>query len=191
MRLVMGFDYKNSPPIEVQKKLKEILQQTGGHLTLSSRALSDVEDAIYPGEQIFAIGEGVLNLDMWLILVTDRRILLLCRGLLFGFKSKTIELEKISAVTSESGRMMTTLIVKEGRFNHEISNIHKDAAITIEKKIKAGLKANEIGLPAETLPEDEHLASLAELVKRREARLIDDEEFDREKAKIMEKYIAG
>jgi hypothetical protein len=35
------------------------------------------------------------------------------------------------------------------------------------------------------------LASLAELVKRREARLIDDEEFDREKAKIMEKYIAG
>ena len=187
----MGFDYKNSPPVEVQKKLKEILHQTGGHLTLSSRALSDVEDAIYPGEQIFAIGEGVLNLDMWLILVTDRRILLLCRGLLFGFKTKTIELEKISAVTSEPGRMMTTLIVKEGRFNHEISNIHKDAAITIEKKIKAGLKANEIGLPAETLPEDEHLASLAELVKRREARLIDDEEFDTEKAKIMEKYIAG
>ena len=86
---------------------------------------------------------------------------------------------------------MTTLIVKEGRFNHEISNIHKDAAVIIEKKIKAGLKANEIGMSAEALPEDEHLAKLAELVKKRESRLIDDEEFDREKAKIMEEYISG
>jgi len=35
------------------------------------------------------------------------------------------------------------------------------------------------------------LAQLAELVKRRESRLIDDEQFDQEKAKLMEKYLSS
>ena len=187
----MGFDYKSAPPEEVQRRLRQIIEQTGGHLTLSRRALNDVEDAIFPEEQIFAIGEGVLNQDMWLILVTDRRILLLCRGLVFGFKSKTILLEKITDIISQPGNMMTALIIKEGAFSHEIINIHKVADQSIENKISSVLKAKKIGVSVEALPEDEHLAQLAELVKRRESRLIDDEQFDQEKAKLMEKYLSS
>jgi hypothetical protein len=185
----MGFDFKSARPEDVRKKLDEITRKSSGYLTLAARALNDVEDAIYPEEEILAIGEGLYNHDMWLILVTDRRILMLCRGLLFGFKSKSIRMEDVAGVTAVPGSMMTKLVVQEGTKSIEIDNIHNASAQYIEGRIRQVLKGQKLGIPAVSMPEDDHLVALAELVKKREQRQIDDEEFDRQKAELMRKYI--
>jgi len=183
------FDFKSAKPEDVRKKLNEIVQKSSGHLTLSSRALNDVEDAIFPQEDIFAIGEGLYNNDLWLILVTDRRVLMLCRSLFMGLKSKTIRLEDIKSIQSTAGRIMTNLIIQEGTVNLVIENVHNLSAQFIENKINLLLKGRKLGVAAAAVPDNEHLAALAVLVKQREARLIDEDEFDRQKAELMQKYL--
>lgn len=183
------FDFKSAKPEDVRKKLNEIVQKSSGHLTLSSRALNDVEDAIFPEEDIFAIGEGLYNNDLWLILVTDRRVLMLCRGLFFGLKSKTIRLEDIKSIQSDAGRIMTNLVIREGTATLVIENVHALSAQFIENKINLLLKGRALGVAAAAIPENEHLAALAALVKQRESRLIDEDEFDRQKAELMQKYL--
>jgi len=183
------FDFKSAKPEDVRKKLNEIIQKSSGHLTLSSRALNDVEDAIFPEEDIFAIGEGLYNNDLWLILVTDRRVLMLCRALFFGLKSKTIRLEDINSIRSNPGRIMANLVIQEGTTSIVIENVHTLSAQFIENKINLLLKGRKLGVAPSAIPEDEHLAALAALVKQREARLIDEDEFDRQKAELMRKYL--
>ena len=183
------FDFKSAKPEDVRKKLDEIVKKSSGHLTLSSRALNDVEDAIFPQEDIFAIGEGLYNNDLWLILVTDRRVLMLCRSLFLGLKSKTIRLEDIKSIQSIPGRIMTNLIIQEGTVNLVIENVQTLSAQFIENKINLLLKGQKLGVAASAVPENEHLAALAALVKQREARLIDEDEFDRQKAALMQKYL--
>ena len=185
----MGFDFKSARPEDVRKKLDEITRKSSGYLTLAARALNDVEDAIYPEEEILAIGEGLYNHDMWLILLTDRRILLLCRGLLFGFKSKSIRLEDIVDLQIVPGRMMTQLVVREGTKNIEIDNVHNASAQYIENRLRQILKGRQVGIPVASLPEDDHLLALAELVRKREQRLISDDDFDSQKAELMRKYL--
>ena len=183
------FDFKSAKPEDVRKKLNEIIQKSSGHLTLSSRALNDVEDAIFPEEDILAIGEGLYNHDMWLILVTDRCVLLLCRGLFFGLKSKTIRLDDIKSIQSAPGRIMTNLTIQEGTVNLVIENVHNLSAQFIENKINLLMKGKKLGVAVSAIPENEHLAALAGLVKKREKREIDDDEFDRQKAELMRQYL--
>jgi hypothetical protein len=114
---------------------------------------------------------------------------MLCRGLLFGFKSKSIRMEDVAGVTAVPGSMMTKLVVQEGTKSIEIDNIHNASAQYIEGRIRQVLKGQKLGIPAVSMPEDDHLVALADLVKKREQRQIDDEEFDRQKAELMRKYI--
>jgi len=187
----MSFDYKRSTPAEIQKKLHEVIEVSKGHLTLASRALKDVSDTLRPGEHIFAIGEGLYNLDMWLIVITDLRVILLSRGFLFGLKTKSIDLSSINGLKSSPGTIMSTLTIQDGERNVEIENIHRASAQFLENQIKACIKARKTGSSAQIVEEDDELAALADLVKKRESRIINDDEFDREKAKIMEKYLAS
>ena len=72
------------------------------------RALPDVLEL---DEPVLGIVSGLMDGNTWLIVCTDRRVVFLDRGLLWGLKQTEIPLDRISSVTADTGLMFGSITV--------------------------------------------------------------------------------
>lgn len=56
-----------------------------------------------PGETIYAMTSGLLDGNTWLITVTDKRVLFLDKGMIYGLTQMDLPLAHISAVSHTTG----------------------------------------------------------------------------------------
>ena len=50
--------------------------------------------------------------NTWLITLTDRRIIFLDKGMIYGLKQTTIDLDKVNAVSGETGLFLEKSVFK-------------------------------------------------------------------------------
>ena len=135
------FDFKNATKEELDKKYKEIAQEMGDYAFGTKKELKCLQDIIRKEEQILAFSSGLMDGNTWLITLTDRRIIFLDKGLLYGLKQSTIFLNKINSITSETRIIWGTITIADGGHTYIIKYVPKKTVQHFTNKLQDLLDA--------------------------------------------------
>lgn len=184
----MAFDFKGANPAELNHVWKKMASEMKDDRLGTKKELRYLPEALVAGEQVLAFASGMVKStsSTWLLVLTDRRILMLDKGMLYGLRQVSIPLEKVNSITGHTGLMLGSITVEDGASSREISNMNKQVVqIFVERAQKAlesaqNMPRNEIRhQPSDSISQLERLANL------KEKGILTEDEFVAQKAKIL------
>ena len=77
------------------RNIKELLREIGDDQFFTKKELKYLPEILMENEQVLAFSSGLMDGNTWLITLTNERVIFLDKGMLYGLKQTTIDLEKI------------------------------------------------------------------------------------------------
>ena len=139
------FDFKNAPKKELHKEYKRIAQATGDDRFFTKKELNHLPEILMDKEQVVAFSSGLMDGNTWLIALTDRRVVFLDKGLLYGVRQTTIPIGKISAVSGETGMFFGKITIGVGHEERKITSVLKHTVLPFTNKLQEVIDAGEFG----------------------------------------------
>ena len=119
------FDFKNASKDQLKVEYKRIAEQSGDDGFGTRKELNHLPEVLVDGEQVLAFTSGLVDGNTWLIVLTDRRVLFLDKGLIFGLKETSIPLDRINGVSGKSGLMLGKITINDGYSERKIGMVPK------------------------------------------------------------------
>ena len=89
------------------------------------KELKHLHEVINKGENILGHTRGFYNGNTWLICITDRRVVFLDKGMIYGMKQAEIPLKNVSSVNYETGILGGNLTITAGGSEKKIGKMRK------------------------------------------------------------------
>lgn len=184
----MNFDYKNATSIELRDEYNRISKEIGDDQFFTKKELKHLPKILSDGEQVLAFSSGVMDGNTWLITLTDRRIIFLDKGILWGLKQSAIDLDKVNAVSGETGLFFGTILIEDGASQRKITNVWKKTVVKFTNKVRDAIEArkNLHIHRSSSEPTDDFIAKLERLASLKDKGVINQQEFDEQKTKILD-----
>jgi|SRR5690625_342883 len=91
----------------------------------TKKEVKELPNVLRKDETIMYATSGFVDNNTWLITCTDKRIIFLDKGMIFGLKQVEIPIEKINSVSHSKGLMFGTITIHHGSAHMEIKQINK------------------------------------------------------------------
>lgn len=143
----MAFDFKNAKPAELKAEYDRIAKEMGDDQFFTKKELHHLPNVLANGEQVLAFTSGAMDGNTWLITLTDRRVIFLDKGMIYGLKQASIDLDKINAVTGETGLMFGKIKIEDGASQREIEYVWKKTVVKFTNKVRDAMEARKYGWP--------------------------------------------
>lgn len=180
------FDFKTATKEELQQEYKKMAKEMGDIRFFTKKELYYLPEILMDDESVIAFISGLMNRNTWLIVLTDRRIIFLNKGMFYGLKQSIIDLDKVNAVSATTGLIFGKIIVTDGATDRVISRVWKKAVKNFTNKIQEALEIRKLTRTGQILDSHhgpyEQLEKIAELKERG---LLTEEEFQIEKKRIL------
>lgn len=168
---------------EIIKKLEEL-----GTVDLfgTKKEVKELPNVMYDGETLEYLMSGFLNGNTWLITCTNKRVLFLDKGMLFGCKQLEIPLEKINSIEAKKGLFLGSITIWDGASAIKIDQIQKIALqpfVTAVNEMREAYKKQTSSNTTTT--ESDYIIQLEKLAELKEKGIITQEEFETKKKKIL------
>ena len=154
-------------------------------ISFTKKELNYLPEILQDGEQILAHlrSDGC---NTWLISLTDRRIIFLDKGMIYGLKQEAIPLNRVNAVSGSTGLIFGKIIITDGAKDREITNVWKKTVKIFTNKCQDAIHAtNQTQHQVSQQPEEDPYAKLEKLASLKEKGIISEDEFEKEKKKIL------
>lgn len=138
-------DFTTAPDEEVKRAYDAIARELGDDRFFTTKELDVLPKILAPFEQVLSFSSGLMDGNTWLIVLTDQRVLFLDKGMLFGLKQTSIELENIVSIDGETGLVFGTLRMSTAAGPHEIRNVWKRTVNAFVNKVRAAASARKRG----------------------------------------------
>jgi hypothetical protein len=180
----MTFDFKNASREELHHKYNAIAKDIGDDQFFTKKELYHLPNVLSEGEQVLAFTSGFMGGNTWLITLTDRRVIFLDKGMIYGLKQASIDLDKVNAVTGRTGLILGSIIIEDGASSREITNVRKKTVVRFTNKMRDAMEARKVRQGGATQPLDiaEQLEKLANL---RDRGILTEAEFTTHKQKLL------
>ncbi|MDC0186509.1 PH domain-containing protein [Gammaproteobacteria bacterium] len=183
------FDYKNAEPGDLKAEWKRISDKIGDVQFFTKKELAFLPEALLEGEEVIAFCSGMMDGKTWLISLTNLRIIFLDKGMLYGLKQATIDLEQITSVAGTTGMLSGDIAVgTSGDLPWKIEHVTKvsvDPFVKMVQEQVQKLKKKETGNTPNPTVESDPLDKLEKLSQLMEKGILTPEEFAEQKAKIL------
>ncbi|MDF9433006.1 PH domain-containing protein [Chromohalobacter israelensis] len=180
----MAFDFKNASQGELLAECKRICAEMGDDGFFTKKEIKHLPEVLNDGEPVLGLASGMMDNKTWLIVLTDQRILLLDKGMLYGLRQTEFRLGHVSSVSYETGLMMGKIDIHVSSVKHQISQVPKKAVANFAERIRAQLQAPRPEAPASD-SDDDIVSKLERLAALHDRGVLDDQEFADQKAKIL------
>lgn len=138
-------------------------------------------------EQIKAMTSGLNDGNTWLIVCTNRRVIMMDKGMIYGLKLVDIPLDRINSITHTKGLLFGKIAITDGAKTRMIENISKNTvsffADTVNNEIEKYKKSKSIhqtvvnsSSPADELMKYKQLLDMG---------AINQDEFDLKKKELL------
>lgn len=185
----MSFDFKGATPEEQEKECKRIAQEMGDDRFFTKKELKYLPEVLADNEQVISFVSGLMDGRTWLIVLTDRRIIFLDKGMFFGLTQTSINLDKVNSVSGDTGILMGSISIEDGASTKEIKNVLKQTVPGFCNLVRDAIETRTRNAPANSAqavasPESlsDRLVSLADLVTKG---ILTKDEFDKQKEKLL------
>lgn len=160
----------------------------------TKKEVKELPMILFDDEIINYATSGFLDNNTWLIVVTNKRVLFLDKGMVFGIKQKEIPLEKINSISQKRGMLMGEIHIWDGAAKFQIKQVAKntvqpfvDATNRAIDELKKEQTVTVVQAQVETAaaPEPSGYAKIKELKELLDMGAITQDEFDTEKKKYI------
>lgn len=183
------FDFKNASKIELKNEYKRIADEMGDDQFFTKKELNYLPEILMDQEQVLGFTSGLMNGNTWLITLTDRRIIFLDKGMIYGLKQSIVDLDKVNAVSGSTGLLFGKINITDGANDRLIENVWKKTVKNFTNKVQEALEARKAPRPATQQAvekEKDPYEKLEKLAGLKDKGIISAEEFESEKKKILE-----
>lgn len=185
----MPFDFKNAGPKDLKREYDRIAKEIGDDQFFTKKELNHLPKVLSDGEQVLAFTSGIMDGNTWLITLTDRRIIFLDKGMIYGLKQAAIDLDKVNAVSGETGLMFGKIAIEDGASQRVITNVWKKTVVAFTNKVRDAIEARKqslrpIAASVQPAPDD-IVAKLERLASLLEKGVLTQEEFVQQKARLL------
>lgn len=183
----MLINLKTASKPERQAYYNQIAQEMGDDQFFTKKELHYLPEVLQDGERVLAFTSGIKDGNTWLIVLTDRRILFLDKGMIYGLKQESIPLNRINSISGNTGLMLGKIVITDGSRNHEITNVWKRTVKQFTNRCQEEidrLTRLQYGSRDEA-PAIDPYTQLEKLAGLKEKGVITDEEFEVEKSKLL------
>lgn len=181
----MSFDFKNATKQELQIKYKEIASKIGDDQFFTKKELNYLPEILREDEDVLAFSSGLMDGNTWLITLTNKRIIFLDKGMIWGLKQTAIDLEKINSISGKTGLIFGDIFIEDGAKERKITNVWKKTVKIFTNMVQDAIENNRKSNRQPQIKEDNPYAKLEKLAELKEKGIISEEEFNIEKQKIL------
>jgi hypothetical protein len=147
-----------------------------------------LHEIMTPGEIIHAMTSGLLNGNTWLVTVTDKRVLFLDKGMIYGLKQMELPISDISAISHEIGLLYGKIQVATSGGISLIEMIDKKDIKKVAEAISDLVKeSKETHKHPPSEVRDDVISQLERLANLKERGILNEDEFGQQKAKLLAK----
>ena len=133
-------EFKRTSQGELERKYRGLFEACGDDRSFDrsfiKNVLGHLSDVLMDTEQVLAMSSGVSDDGRCLMVLTNKRVLLLTKGVLFGFKHVAIAIEKISAVSGKVGAFKGFISITAGPTIRQIHRVPKKAVMPFANKVE-------------------------------------------------------
>ncbi|MCY9809086.1 PH domain-containing protein [Aeromonas caviae] len=186
----MGFDFKNASAAERKAECKRIAAEVGDDMFFTKKELNHLPEILLDGEQVISFTSGLMDGNTWLITLTDKRVIFLDKGILFGLKQAIIDLDKVNAVSGETGLLLGSISIQDGATTRTIKNVQKKTVVNFTNKIRDAIEARKnhgATQPHSSKSSDSNdlISQLERLASLKDKGILSQDEFEQQKAKLL------
>jgi hypothetical protein len=183
----MSFDFKSASQADRKKEYDRIAREIGDDQFFTKKELNHLPEVLSDGEQVLAFTSGLMGSDTWLITLTDRRIIFLDKGMIYGLKQTTIDLDKVNSVSGQTGFFFGKIIIEDGASSRVIENVWKKTVVAFTNKVRDAMEArkNSARPVAMQAKEDDVVTKLEKLAALLEKGILTQEEFAAQKTRLL------
>jgi len=140
------FDFKNASRAELNREYGRIAQEMGDDRFFTSKELNYLQKVLMECEQVLAFASGLMDGNTWLIVLTDKRIIFLDKGLVYGLKQVVIDLDRVNSVAGNTGLLFGKIMITDGARERKIENVWKKTVRPFTNKVQEAIEARKIYL---------------------------------------------
>ena len=177
-------DLKNARLNEIKKQIQELkLSNISNYL--GRKEINELPQILAESETIDNIAQGTYNNGQGILVSTNRRLVFVDKGLLYGLKVEDFPLDKITSIQYETGLLLGEIKIHTSGNIAKIDNVEKATARAFAEFVR-----NKLSQPKETTApiinnQPDVYDQLEKLAKLKEQGILTQEEFDTQKKKLL------
>jgi hypothetical protein len=181
------FDFKNASKADLQKEYNRIATEMGDDQFFTKKELHYLPEIVREGEQVLAFTSGVMDGNTWLITLTDRRIIFLDKGMIYGLKQTVVDLDRVNAVSGETGLFFGKITITDSAKDRTITNVWKKTVKSFTNRVQEAIEAKKPGDQRMTGGDaaPDRVGQLERLAQLKAQGILSEEEFLVEKQRIL------
>lgn len=157
-------------------------------LFFTKKEVKELPNILRDEEIIMYATSGFMDGNTWLITLTNRRILFLDRGMIYGLKQVDMPIEKINSISYKKGLVFGSITIYHGSGNMEVKQISKTTIAPLTEAINKEIEEHNNKSSLVKPPNETSDFSLAdELFKFKQ--LLDDGAITQEEYDDMKKNL--
>lgn len=176
-------DKKSS--IEIQNEINSLPYI---NVWMTMKEIEELPNILSKEESIKAITSGLTGGNTWLIVCTNKRVLMLDKGLLYGLKFVDIPLDRVNSITYTTGLMFGNLAITDGAITRIIENVSKETVsffadtVNKQKELYIQSRYTPVTQVADTISAADEILKFKGLL---DIGVITKEEFEMKKKKLL------
>lgn len=185
--LIMLIRRRAPLPDGFQEVLDRVAKETGDSQLWAStkKEMHHLPAILAANEQLLAFTSGLMGGNSWLIALTDRRVIFLDKGLLYGLKQVTIDLDKVNAVSGTTGLVFGKIFIEDNASQRQIKNVPRGSVLKFTNKVNDAIEARKSLTQGGTVRSLDTSSQLSQLAALHEKGLLTTDEFNQQKAKLL------
>ncbi len=153
---------------------------------MGRREVAELPKIIGEDEEIFALVQGNYNEKIGILVATNKRLLFVDKGLIYGMKVEDFGLDKITSIQYETGILFGEIKILASGNTAKISQVTNAEAKTFSEKVRAKLSETKKTTSHTVINQPLDVADqLLKLSKLKDQGILTQEEFDTQKQKLL------
>ena len=145
------------------------------------RALPNILEA---SEHVLALTSGFMNGATWLLVLTERRVIFLNCGMIFGVRQVQVALERIQSIDHSFTICFGNITVWDGASSYTANMVLKSSILPFVRATEEAIQRLKAPRPA-AAPAVDIASQLERLAALREKGVLTEEEFQGQKKKLL------
>ena len=177
---------KNERLEEILSQIK-LLQIDNISSFFGRKEIKELPNILSPSENIDNLIQGVYNKGMGILVSTNRRLIFIDKGLLYGLKVEDFPLDKITSIQYETGLIFGEVKIHTSANIAKIEQVDKKAARNFAEFVREKLSQPKDNTSVTISSQPDILGQIEKLAKLKESGILSEEEFIEQKKKLLEK----
>jgi len=174
---------------EIKKQIKDANLDNVSSF-FGRKEIKELPEILDDSEVVDNIVQGMYNNGMGILVSTDRRLIFVDKGFMWGLKVEDFPLDKITSIQYETSILSGKIKIHISGNISEIDHVGKMEARRFAEFIRNKLSAPKSSTPASSPSKDTEsdiFGKIEKLGKLKSAGLLTEEEFNEQKSKLLSK----